>query len=335
MPHIMESCRKLVAVMFIGLALCVMTYHHASDLAMMRIESQISFLSQGSFAKYKVNNLGMAWAGRILSLKLGYEVARASLKGTAPNSTAVEPACFRSLVGLYVAGWMGLIFFVYLIALKEQALLPMLGTFVGVEYGYLAGVADRVCSWDMPALFFYALFVCLLIHRRLVWMIPLLPIAVLYKEPAVLLPTAFLFEPLPKRRRIGLFLVAMSLAATTRLWATYATHTLGSAPLDWYKPHSNLQILFTLHYPAIRYYAFGLGWHNHPLLADAGLLVAFWIFPGRGEHLPALRLIFLLFTLLTFLFGIILEYRIWFELIPIALYPLCVPSACPQPEAES
>lgn len=70
------------------------------------------------------------------------------------------------------------------------------------------------------------------------------------------------------------------------------------------------------------------GWYtwvsriNHPLLINAGLLAAFFIYPFRDKNTWMLRTIVLVFTTGTLAWGVVFEYRIWFELIPILLYPL-------------
>ena len=59
-----------------------------------------------------------------------------------------------------------------------------------------------------------------------------------------------------------------------------------------------------------------------PLFINAGTLLAFLLLPHATRTLVAFKAIALAFIAGNFLFGIITEYRIWFELIPLALYGL-------------
>ena len=51
-------------------------------------------------------------------------------------------------------------------------------------------------------------------------------------------------------------------------------------------------------------------------------LVAFLLLPAHDNKIRSLKLIAIVFALGNFLFGVIAEYRIWFELIPFSLYAI-------------
>jgi hypothetical protein len=61
---------------------------------------------------------------------------------------------------------------------------------------------------------------------------------------------------------------------------------------------------------------------DSPLFINAGLLVALLLLPIKKRPIGMLKVITGVFILGIFLFGVINEYRIWFELIPISLYAL-------------
>lgn len=61
-------------------------------------------------------------------------------------------------------------------------------------------------------------------------------------------------------------------------------------------------------------------WTTHPLLLNAGLLVALWVLPDR--RILLLRLLAVAFTAGNFMLGLVTEYRIWFERIPLSLYAI-------------
>jgi hypothetical protein len=311
-----KSVRNLVAVAFISLALCVIIYHHAVSVTPI-LRTTVATFAGATFVTVNLPEIGAfdlkkCWGARILSLEAGSYFVRKSLDYNSFDAIA-------SSIGLYVALWLGLSFLAYLVTLREAALLPILGTFAGVCFGYTLGIGDRIYPWDMPALFFYTLFVCLLVRRRLVWIIPILPVAVLFKETAILLALALLFDKsFDRRRRWAMFAIAFGLAVETRILAQNA---VGSVDIHWRLPLANLQALFLLKFPAMHSNQFGLGFVNHPMFINAGLLVAFIIARSDGEHMPALRLIFWIYVAAMLLLGVIIEYRIWFELIPISLYP--------------
>lgn len=312
------------AAAIIALALCVMVYHQAAALAPLHPHTAQTFLAprfQSRFVGFKselgVMDLHKSWAPRLLSTGLGYLFTRGSVEGNAAVADR-----FAHEVGLYAAFWMGLILLLYLLTLRHLALLPILGTYCAVSFGYLPGVADRVFPWDLPALFFYTLFVCLMLRRRLLLFLPLLPLAVLFKETAGLLALGYLFGPWPLGRRLRLFALAAALAALARFGALAVTHTFGAPPFSAALLLANLRFCLTGVFPHPEWYLYPLRWFDHPLLIDAGLFAAFLCVRGGDANLRALRWIFFTFTALMFCGGIIFEYRIWFELIPICLYPL-------------
>jgi hypothetical protein len=59
-----------------------------------------------------------------------------------------------------------------------------------------------------------------------------------------------------------------------------------------------------------------------PFFVNAGTLVAFLLAPAAGPTLRTFKLIAVVFGAGSFLFGVITEFRIWFELIPLALFAL-------------
>lgn len=319
-----SSTRSFAVNAIIGFALCVMIYHQAYTLAPLSKHCQMTFLHPKLTMDFMViktrlgtMDLRRSWSPRILSIGMGYLFTRDCLIG---NQVLAEP--FSQKVGLYVSFWLGLVFLLYLLTLEQLALLPILGTYCAVAFGYMPGIVDRVYPWDMPALFFYTLFVCLMIRRRTIYFLPLLPLAVLFKESTGLLALAYLFGPQPLSKRLRLFLIAGALAAGAKLYANYITHSGGGMALNGKIFAANLRYIATGEFTHAEWYAFPLRRIDHPLLINAGLFAAFFIAKCKDPNIAALRCIFIVFTLLTLFMGIIFEYRIWFELIPICLYPL-------------
>jgi len=59
-----------------------------------------------------------------------------------------------------------------------------------------------------------------------------------------------------------------------------------------------------------------------PFLVNGGTLLAFFLLPSYDKTVRALKGLAAVFVIGNFSFGIITEYRIWFEMIPFALYSL-------------
>ncbi len=59
-----------------------------------------------------------------------------------------------------------------------------------------------------------------------------------------------------------------------------------------------------------------------PFFINSGTLMAFLLMPHVHKNVLILKLIAIPFILGNFIFGNIIEYRIWFELIPFALYAI-------------
>lgn len=64
---------------------------------------------------------------------------------------------------------------------------------------------------------------------------------------------------------------------------------------------------------------FSIGF-QHPILVNAGLVLSLLLLPLINLRIRMLTLICVVFVLGNFLFAVIDEYRIWFELIPLSLY---------------
>lgn len=249
-------------------------------------------------------------------------------QGSLENAT-LHLERFSHCVGLYASAWLGLVFLLYLITLRGESLIPILGTFCGVAFGCMPGITDRIYPRDMPALFFYSLFICFLIVGRINWFLLFLPLAVLFKETACVLVLAYLFVNEPMRRRVLWFAVALILGGGTKVVADLVTQSTGGFSLDPTVFWVNVRFILFGEFPHREWYT-SLARINHPIFINAGLLAAFWLHPFKCRHKSMLRMIVLIFAVMAMLWAIVCEYRIWFELIPLCLFPLyCsrIPSA--------
>jgi hypothetical protein len=318
----LRNVRRLAVVSVIGIALCVMLYNQVKLIVPLNYDNALTFVAgELDLEFYKGESeigyvdLEKSWSPRVLSKALGSFFARGSIEGR-----EIVPGRFVHLVGLYASLWLGLIFLAYVILLRENALIPILGTYCGVAFGYMPGIADRLFPWDLPALFFFTLFICLLYAGKTRFFLPILPIAVLFKETACVLAIGYLFLESSRRNRILAFGVALALGVATKLIADWATVSGTGLGLDASKLVANFRFIFLGEFPHPEWYI-PLQRINHPLLINAGLSLAFILHPSKGRHAKALWAVFLAFTASALIWGLILEYRIWFEMIPVSLYP--------------
>ncbi|MCH2173375.1 hypothetical protein MK489_21585 [Myxococcota bacterium] len=333
-PELLTVGRRMGRVLglaVVAAALCVMLYHQVRWLVPLHHHNVVTFRAydQGfemdSFeSSLGRMDLGATWGPRVLSNVAGSLATRECCAGrelSLPNlGQMLHGEDFPHDAGLYGVFWLALIFGLYLLAFGGEALIPILGTYCGVAFGYMPGIADRIYPWDMPSLFFFSAFLVCLVRGRLLVFLPLLPVAVLFKETAIVLALAYAFVPGSLRRRAMFTAVALGLCVAARWVGVEISGSEVSTPDLLPRLAANLRFVFGFELPSEDWYHPAV-MVPHPLLIDAGLLVAFVLHPPRGPHRAALWTVVGAFTAAAFASGVVFEYRIWFELIPILLYP--------------
>jgi hypothetical protein len=247
--------------------------------------------------------LDASWRPRVLSRVLGSAVT-----GDALSDGTVHPDVFASRVGMWVAGWFLATAVVSFWGAGTFGLWFVIATFCGIMFAIQPGVDPRVYPWDMPALFFFSLATASWMKDRPLWFLPLLPIAVLFKETAIVLAFGYLFVRGGRTRRLTAFGIALALGAGTKVIADLATTSSGA--------------LVTT--PWLLVYNLQEAW-RHPLLllSNAGFTAcAFILMPWSTRTGRALGTIAVVFTGGIMTLAIASEYRIWFELLPLGLFAL-------------
>ncbi|MFZ1042904.1 MAG: hypothetical protein WCA79_00600 [Anaerolineales bacterium] len=219
---------------------------------------------------------------------------------------------FQLGVAFWTICWFLLISFVYVLDMKKYSILYILGTFASLSFGYLRQVSERIFPWDMPALFIFTIFVLLFHHKKYWWIFVLLPVGMGFKETTGILCLAFLFTDMPWKRRLAMFFAAIIFCIAIK----FAIDLFVKEPIPFFTmegvsanltlPYfvSNIRSLKTL----------------IPLLINAGTFLAFILFPINAQKIWALKTMAIAFVIGNMVFGSITEYRIWFEMIPFALY---------------
>jgi hypothetical protein len=258
-----------------------------------------------------------AWKPRLFSTSLAALTARASDWLLAKTALPVVKNSVELTVAIWTVAWFLLICLILILFFKRRSVFYIFGMLACISFGYLSRLhmAVRVYPWDMPPLFFFTLFVLLFSQKKYWWIFALLPLSVGFKETTIILCAAFLFTELPWRQRLGMLVGAVMLCAGVKIAIDYFVHapmffTMETKPSDsgaFYllENFANLKDIL-------------------PFFINAGTLIAFFILPNANKNILILKFLAIPFILGTFLFGNMIEYRIWFEMIPFALYALDV-----------
>jgi hypothetical protein len=250
-----------------------------------------------------------AWKPRILSTGLSAFTAHVSYWLLAKASVPIVKTSSELTIALWTSGWFTLISLAFISFFKRRSLFYIFGTFAGISFGYLnrMHMALRVYPWDLPALFFFSLFLLLFTKKKYWWIFALIPLSVGFKETTLILCTVFLFSEMPWKRRWAMLIGSLTIGIIVKIFIDYYVH----AP-----------IFFTMETRTGGIAANGLYFVNNifllkdifPFFINSGTLMAFLLMPHVHKNVLILNLIAIPFILGNFIFGNIIEYRIWFEL---------------------
>lgn len=281
--------------------------------------------------KYKF--LRQEWRPRILS---NFLAGRFVNLFDGSGSSASKPEVIKSVIAYWVAAWFLLIGLVLTIFIKERALLYILGIYAGISFAYMPGMGvTRVYPWDMPALFAFCCFILMVMRKKEAWLALFIPLAVLLKETAIVMIVGLLFMQGVTRRR-KLIYTGAALVAALAVKTAVDLVTGNPSPLFTmtYRISDLYIIAGYLREPVTAGFSFQTSrllenlreiaqcQLDTPFFVNAGLLLALFILPFRDRVIIMLKVTALLFTLGILAFGVINEFRIWFEMIPVSLYAL-------------
>ncbi len=225
---------------------------------------------------------------------------------------------FRNGVGRWSAFWFLMTQILFILAYREKSLFFMFGISAAITFGYTPGVVDvpRIYPWDLPPIFFFSAVILLIEKRKERFLLLLLPIATGFKETAMVAGLSFLFlKHLTWKKRI--VWTAMTLAACLGVKTLIDLLTNNSAVLATMTLKSRQGALLPQN---LRYFLNPR--LNHPIFVNAGTLLGLLLLSRKGQHIVMLKCLCGAFIISLFLFGEIYEYRIWFEMTPLALMGL-------------
>jgi hypothetical protein len=257
----------------------------------------------------------VAWRGRLFSNALAAIAVRLGMSISARTTVPWIDSPLELAASLWTVGWFLLIGIAYLWAARQRSLFHIVGMFAALSFGYLTRITSRVYPWDMPALFIYTLFTILFVRKQYHLILIALPIAMGFKETALLLCLGFFFADLPLKQRINMSLISIGMCIAVKLIIDFFT----GVPLPFFTMETGYAPTFTESHFYLNVTGFS---EIHPFLINAGTLLAFLILPNYDKNMITFKYIAALFILGNLIFGVLFEYRIWFELIPFALYGL-------------
>jgi len=303
----------------IALGVAVPLFAEAAELSTVDEDIKTVFHSlSGGLQGYQ--NLKIAWQPRFFSNELAALMGRLCDWILLKTSVPFVENPLELTVALWTASWFLLICLFLILATKRRSVFHIFGIFTALAFGYMPRLSIRIYTWDMPALFIFTAFVILFIHNKKWWLFALLPIGMGFKETTLILCAAFLFMDLPWKERWMMAIGAAVLCVAIK----FMLGVYVGLPVSFFTMENGFESSRIRNYYIIRN-LIGLK-QIIPLIINSGTLLAFFLLPIHDRRMLALKLIAVFFIAGNMFFGNIFEYRIWFEMIPFALYGLEIAS---------
>jgi hypothetical protein len=306
-------------VLLLVAALVGVSYHMATEYAPRSKGSVPNFTAfAGGLDGYR-EEVRPAWRARLASTWLADRVVRSEDRADAGGDAAAAAADERTArrIGRWTAAWFAATLVVVLLTFP-LAEFCALGVFAAVVWGYSMPVSGfRVFPWDMPALFFSALAFGL--HRR-GWrwgLVPVLAAGVAFKESVAVWALVLLAGEGTLRLRVLRTAAALAACAAVR-HAIEGVVAGAPVPADGGGAGRSLLVENLRHLLFLDAGRRRSGGWESPWLVDAGFLLAFLLLPGGASFRPWRAAGAVLVGALL-VFGIVTEYRIYFELAPVAV----------------
>lgn len=262
-------------------------------------------------------DLKTAWKPRVFSTGASAFTVRVGLWLLNKTNVAFIRSPAEITVALWTAGWFVFCCLSLLLYFKQRALLYIFGFFAAISFGYLPRMemAARYYPWDMTALSVFTLFMLFWIKRQYWLGVIVIVLGIGFKETVLILAIAFLFAELPWKMRIALLissllgssLVKIGIDASLGLPPFFTMETRWNGdPQQTLYVLSNLYSLKTI----------------LPFFVNAGTLLALLMVPNYNKNILVFKLLAICFIAGLFAFANIIEYRVWFEMIPFSIYAL-------------
>jgi hypothetical protein len=322
------------ALISISIAACL--FFQSASIVAARGDNLTTFFSFSSGMNTYRDSLRQEWKPRILSNWLAAFFVRDALidkpqEFIDENKIANNTRLLRlgsqqiqisvqqtlSAIGSWNACWFIMACVVFIAWRAQDSLLYVFGAGAALCMGYMPGLNQlRMYPWDLPIFFFFSLFVCLIAKKKFRHVAYLAPIAMGFKETAIVMPLVFLFaNTIPWKRRFAWCAGTIGACILVKLVVDNATGdtiliTMTTREADWppgaRRLISNINNLLSLRL-------------NTPLFVNAGTLLVLFLLPTKNPEMLMVKSIAIAFSLGIFIFAEITEFPVWFEMIPVAL----------------
>ncbi len=255
---------------------------------------------------------GPMLTGQLTDIVLDYTIAKKSDFQTCTLGIGTRRySLFSCTFATYQAFWL-LLLFGLLIRYRADALVIILGTFAGLMLNLSMTSCEYFHPWDLPSLFFFTWAV--LTYDNSKGILPLMAVVwlgALFKETTLCCALLILLgEHWPLKKRIVGFAVTVTAFAIAKkfLLLTYAV------PIPFFSA-SNFFSGFRLPYNL--QLTFSQGGLSQVVFVNAGTLLIMMLLPWRTYREMLFKLLAAVFITGILLFGIVVESRIWYEILPL------------------
>lgn len=220
-------------------------------------------------------------------------------------------ALFACVFAAYHASWL-LLLFGLLIRYRADALLIILGTFAGLMLNVATPSYQMFLPWDLPSLLFFTW--AILTYDNSKSILPIMVVVwlgALFKETTLCCALLILLgEHWPRKKRFVGFAVTVLAFAVTKKLLLLAYNI----PVQFFSADNffsglrlpyNFQVTFSD--PVL----------NHIIFVNAGTLLIMMILPSRTYREILFKILAGVFATGILLFGIIIEVRVWYEILPL------------------
>ncbi len=222
---------------------------------------------------------------------------------------------YRNCFGLYHAAWLFLLFLI-LLFMVEDPVFVMFGCFAGLFYMLTPRAFYYSYPWDIPSMVFFTLSYLLWLRQRYAWMLGVIFIGTLFKETVAVTAFLFFFTNLNWRKRllyfgaaaVSTFLlkIAVTMAVDGKIEIFTADVTSDGASGKFLTLVNSLHELFT---PNV----------NHFIFLNAGTFLVALFLPMRTQIQKGTKAILLIFFAGQMLAGVMSEFRIMLEVLPVSI----------------
>ena len=216
-----------------------------------------------------------------------------------------------SIFAAYHASWL-LLLFGLLIRYRADALLIILGTFSGLMLNLSITSWQYFFPWDLPSMCFFTWAILTYDNSRKIF--PLMTIVwlgALFKETTLCCALLILLgEHWPVKKRIAGFVATIAAFAIAKKLLLLAC----AVPIQFFSPDNFFSKLQLAHNFAVTFTHPGL---NHVVFVNAGTLLIVLVLPWRTYREMLFKLIAVAFATGILLFGVIIEFRVWYEILPL------------------